>query len=83
MSLAIEKLADEFISLTTQEKIEFLKKVIAGPPGEWIELDGKLYFIPEGPPATKEEEETFKKSQLEIETGQGVPLNELRKRLEI
>jgi hypothetical protein len=83
MSLAIEKLADEFITLTTQEKIDFLKKVIAGPPGEWIELDSKLYFIPDGSSATEEEEELFKKSQLEIETGQGVALDEFKKRLEI
>lgn len=81
MSLAIEKITREFSNLTTQEKIEFLKKVIAGPPGEWIELDNKLYFIPEGSPATEEEEKAFAQANAEIEAGQGVTLDELKRSL--
>lgn len=83
MSLSIERIAKDFSILTSQEKIEFLRKVIVSPPGEWVELDNKLYFIPEGPPATEKEEETFEKANAEIDAGMGVSLDELKRRVGI
>lgn len=80
MSLSIEKITKDFTILTSQEKIEFLRTVIVAPPGEWIELNGKLHFIPEGPPATEEEEKALDYAKAEIEAGRGVPLDELKKR---
>ncbi|GEM_PF-6845553 len=81
MSFAIKKITEEFTALPTQEKIEFIKHVVASPPGEWVELNGKLYFIPEGPPATNEEEEIFEIANREINAGRGVSLNEFREEI--
>jgi hypothetical protein len=78
MSFAFEKINLEFALLTPQEKIEFLKKNIVSP-GEWVEYNGKLYFIPEGPPATREEEKIFEHANREIDAGRGVSLDEFRR----
>lgn len=76
MDIAIENITKEFENLKPQEKIEFLRRVIANSPGEWVELGGKLCFIPEGPPATDEEERVFEKANAGIDAGEGVPLKE-------
>ncbi|RJQ28205.1 MAG: hypothetical protein C4589_06925 [Peptococcaceae bacterium] len=81
MSFAVKKITREFTALPMQEKIKFLKNVIASPPGEWIEHNGKLYFVPEGPPATKEEEEIFEIANKEINAGHGVSLDEFREEI--
>lgn len=56
---------------------------LVSPPGEWIELDGKLHFIPEGPPATDEEEKHLERANADIDAGQGVLLDEFRKQFEV
>lgn len=83
MSFAIEKISKAFVNLTPQEKMEFLKRIVTAPPGEWVELDDKIHFIPEGKPATEEEEESIKRVEAEFDAGQGVSLGELQKRCKI
>ncbi|HAP93618.1 MAG TPA: hypothetical protein DCM26_03200 [Desulfotomaculum sp.] len=83
MSLLIERVTQDFSCLTPGEKIEFLKRITIVPPGEWIEVDSKLYFIPEGPPATEEEERVFEQANAEIEAGRGVTLDELKRGLRL
>lgn len=79
MSVSIEKLKRDFSALEPAEKVRFLKDVIAVPPGEWIEVNGRIHFIPEGPPATEEEELVFEQAKRDIEQGQGVTLDELKR----
>lgn len=78
MPATIEKLKRDFSTLNPLEKVQFLKTVIAVPPGEWVEIDGKIHFIPEGPPATEEEERVFERASRDIEEGRGVTLDELK-----
>lgn len=59
-----------------------MNKTALTPPGEWVEMDGKLHFIPEGPPAT-EEEEVFQRENEEIDAGRGITLHELKKKFEV
>ncbi|MDN5376451.1 MAG: hypothetical protein PWQ39_1492 [Thermacetogenium sp.] len=58
-----------------------MNKTALTPPGEWVEMDGKLHFIPEGPPAT--EEEVFQRENEEIDAGRGITLHELKKKFEV
>ncbi|HHY99219.1 MAG TPA: hypothetical protein GX509_10825 [Firmicutes bacterium] len=83
MELPIEKVAKEFSALPSGDKLEFLKRIVIAPPGEWIELDGKFHFVPEGPPATEEEEKAFEQANAEIDAGRGVTLHELKRTLKI
>ncbi|AFV10463.1 hypothetical protein Tph_c02160 [Thermacetogenium phaeum DSM 12270] len=83
MLSALEKVSQDFLALTLQEKLEFLKRITNTPPGEWVEMDGKLHFIPEGPPATEEEEEVFQRENEEIDAGRGITLHELKKKFEV
>ena len=83
MSFTLEKVTEEFVTLTTQEKVNFLKRIVVTPPGEWVELNNKLYFIPEGPSATEEEREILENANKEIDNGQGISLNELKKKLKV
>lgn len=76
MSVSIEKITEDFSTLPLKDKIEFLKRVTASLSGEWVELDGKLHFIPEGPPATGEEEQIFEMVNREIDSGEGISLDE-------
>lgn len=79
MAISIEKLREGFLTLNPREKVQFLKTVIAAPPGEWIETEGRIHFIPEGLPATEEEETVFARANREIDNGRGVSLDELKR----
>ncbi|MDA8336339.1 MAG: hypothetical protein M0Z41_15355 [Peptococcaceae bacterium] len=83
MSPAIEKISREFFALLPDEQINFLKTVIATPPGQLVQLDGRVHFIPEGSPADDEEKELFARAEAEIEAGKGITLDELRANLKI
>lgn len=83
MSVSIDKITEDFSTLPIKEKIEFLKRVTALHSGKWVELDGKLHFIPEGPPATGEEEQVFEMANREIDSGRGVSLDELKRQFEV
>ena len=83
MSPAIEKISRDFSALQPTEQIDFLKTVITIPPGQFVQLDGRIHFIPEGPPSTDEEKDLFAKAEAEIEAGEGITLDELRTKLKI
>lgn len=83
MSPAIEKISREFSALLPDEQIDFLKTVITIPPGHLVQFDGRIHFIPEGPPVSDEEKDLFTKAEAEIEAGKGITLDELRTRLNI
>lgn len=82
MSLALEKIAKEFATLTPQEKIEFLKRVTISNHGEWVELNGKIIFIPyDDEPWTEEDEAYWQEGQTDIAEGRVKPWDQVKKEL--
>lgn len=83
MSPTIEKISREFFALLPDEQINFLKTVIIIPPGQLVQLNGRIHFVPEGAPVTDEEKDLFARAEAEIEAGEGITLDELRAKLTI
>jgi len=42
----VERLSAEFALLTSQEKVEFLRRVTPLADGEWKIVDGEVHFTP-------------------------------------
>jgi len=80
----VEKLSKEFEALTPEQKAEFLNKINVSPEGEYIAIEGRIYFFPyDDEPLSEEEEKALQEGYEDVKAGRVKSLEQVEKELEI
>ncbi|MCD5406724.1 MAG: hypothetical protein LRZ99_03415 [Desulfotomaculum sp.] len=82
MSLAVEKIFEEFEALALPEKIAFIKKVIGETNGKWVTINNKIIFTPDNnKELTPAEITIIETGKAEIARGEWTDWDDLKKEL--